>query len=217
VTLWERRRLGGLLHEASRPEFKSDLRPYLDYLVTGVRKAGVRVVEAEASADDVRDFDVVVVATGAESRRLGDAELAVETEHADGDVLIVGGGWTGVETALVLSADGASSVTLVEAGAELMRGDVLTDRITYLPRLEEQGVRVLTDTRVDEVTDAGVQAGGEELHADRVLVAVGAEPRATFADELRQAGVEVHVIGDAVAPRRILDAVHEAYAVARSL
>ena len=64
VTLFEKRALGGYLHEASYPEFKADIRDALKYLVTQVNKHGVKVVEKEAALEDLKGFDAVIVAAG---------------------------------------------------------------------------------------------------------------------------------------------------------
>ena len=44
VTLFEKRKLGGMLIEASVPEFKADLRSFINYLSTQVTKTGVEVI-----------------------------------------------------------------------------------------------------------------------------------------------------------------------------
>jgi 2,4-dienoyl-CoA reductase (NADPH2) len=109
-------------------------------------------------------------------------------------------------------------VTLVEAGDELMRGDVITDRITYGERLGASGVRVLLGSTVVAVRRDGVTlADGRELETQRVVAAVGRVSNRSLADEARAAGVDVHVVGDALRPGRIHDAVHGAYALARRL
>lgn len=45
VTLFEKRKLGGFLHEASAPEFKADIRNALKYLTVQVEKRDIKVVE----------------------------------------------------------------------------------------------------------------------------------------------------------------------------
>jgi 2,4-dienoyl-CoA reductase-like NADH-dependent reductase (Old Yellow Enzyme family)/thioredoxin reductase len=229
VVLYEKRKLGGLLNEASAPEFKSDLRPYLDYLVEQARKHGVEIVEQEATTATIEagGYDTVVIASGGRPRPLGlpgehDAALvpALEALGLSGRVVVVGGGLTGTETALVLAGAGAG-VTLVEAGAEIMRGDPITDRITYGMRLAEEGVTVLTSSPVVGLPSAGVvveaKRGREDLPADHVVVAAGRDPDPALAEELREAGREIHVIGDAAASGRIHDAVHAAFLTARTI
>ncbi|HKP18913.1 MAG TPA: FAD-dependent oxidoreductase, partial [Gaiellaceae bacterium] len=181
---------------------------------------GVDVLTRAADAGSLAEYDAVVVATGARPRELAlpGAEHAVHAlDGGAASAVVVGGGFVGTETALRLAEDGAH-VTLVEAGDELMRGDVITDRITYGERLEAAGVHVLTGTAVVAVRDGGVTlADGRELSAERVVAAVGRSSERGLADDLLRAGVEVHVIGDAASPGRIHDAVHSAYSLARRL
>ena len=40
VTVYEARSEGGLLHEAAAPEFKSDIRPFMEYQITALKKLG---------------------------------------------------------------------------------------------------------------------------------------------------------------------------------
>jgi 2,4-dienoyl-CoA reductase-like NADH-dependent reductase (Old Yellow Enzyme family) len=222
ITLYEPGRLGGALHEAAAPEFKADLRPYLDYLVRQVESLGIAVRAEAATGSALRDggYDAVVVATGARPRALevpGAAQHAVAADGAVASAIVVGGGFVGAETALRLAEAGAA-VTLVEAGDELMRGDVITDRITYGERLGASGVRVLLGSTVVAVRRDGVTlADGRELETQRVVAAVGRVSNRSLADEARAAGVDVHVVGDALRPGRIHDAVHGAYALARRL
>ena len=220
VTLYEKRRLGGLLNEAAAPEFKGDLRPYLDYLVGQVEKLGVAVLVQDADADVIRDggYDAVVVATGGRPKALTGAECAPVLDGAVTSAIVVGGGFTGSETALRLAEAGAS-VTLVEAEDELMRGDVITDRITYGERLEKAGVHLLTGSPAVALRDGVVAlADGRELEAEGIVVAIGRIPDPELADELRPGGdLEVCLVGDAARTGRIHDAVHSAYATARRL
>ena len=66
-TLFEKRKLGGMLIEASVPEFKDELRRLVDYLSVQVRKTGVEVNNNEATVQTIKDgkLDAVIVATGA--------------------------------------------------------------------------------------------------------------------------------------------------------
>jgi 2,4-dienoyl-CoA reductase-like NADH-dependent reductase (Old Yellow Enzyme family)/thioredoxin reductase len=233
VALYERRALGGRLLQATAPAFKADLAAYRGYLVERLQRLDVQIHETEAHAQSLLDarFDVVVVATGACPKALPipGAERAVhavalphDTRGVSGPrIVVIGGGFTGSETTLRLAEAGAE-VTLVEAGPELMRGDIVQDRLAYAARLAEAGARVLTNSRAVRVTEAGVLVEGTatdgELPADRVIVAVGYEPDRTLADDLQaRAGLPVLVIGDAVAPGRVHDAIHQAYRVGRLL
>jgi pyruvate/2-oxoglutarate dehydrogenase complex dihydrolipoamide dehydrogenase (E3) component len=108
-------------------------------------------------------------------------------------VLVVGGGYIGVEMADEFLKAG-KAVTLVEMQPALLRnamdpefGDVVQDE------LEGRGAEVITGGRVEEFTGdgsvAGVTlAGGRSINADFVVVSVGFTPNLSLAERL---GVDV--------------------------
>jgi 2,4-dienoyl-CoA reductase (NADPH2) len=155
-------------------------------------------------------------------RRLEDGGVpAREATWADvggpGRVVVAGGGSTGAEAA-IRAAEAGATVTIVEQGAELMPGEVFTDRSTFGERLEALGVEVLCSTRVERAGGDGVVLGdGRTLAADRVLVAVGAEPERALADDLAALDVPFVVVGDALRSGRVHDAVHTAHRAALNL
>ena len=51
--------------------------------------------------------------------------------------------------------------------------------------------------------------------ADTVILAVGMKPRRELLDALEGKVPDIHAIGDCVKPRKILDAVWEAYRISR--
>lgn len=236
VALYEENELGGRLHEATAGSFKGDLLPLMRWQIRQLEKHDVWLVSSRATLSDLTDgdFDVAIVATGAKPRAHpdggDDSRLAVDvlrdasdlTERAN-RVIVVGGGMTGVETALHLGAAGCS-VILVEKGDELLFGDVFTDRITYGRMVHDQkAVEVLLGICVEQVgrhSVIGRVASGEErqLEADAVVLATGFVADGTLAESLRsQWSGEVHVVGDAVAPRKVHDAIHEGYLAAAAI
>ena len=52
---------------------------------------------------------------------------------------------------------------------------------------------------------------------DTVVLALRRAPRDGLAAELRDAGLEVHVIGDARSPRRAAEAIHDGERIGREL
>jgi pyruvate/2-oxoglutarate dehydrogenase complex dihydrolipoamide dehydrogenase (E3) component len=134
---------------------------------------------------------------------------AAPKKHA----LVIGGGLIGMETADFLSQKG-SLVTLVEV---LKRSPVL--KITshgYMlhTRLREAGCKLLFDTMVKRVEPSSVtlvSQGTEEVLSpvDQVVVAVGLRPVTNLKKFLEEKGVRHLVVGDAVSPRRIIEATEE--------
>ena len=230
VTLFEKRKLGGLLHEASYPEFKADIRNALAHLVAQIEKRGLKVVEKEATLEDLKEFDAVIIAAGASPVKLpvegadkAKVQLAVdvlceEATKPQGNIVVVGGGLIGTETAVLFSQDPANKVTVVEMLPSIMNGCSDCDHIVYSDMIRENKIDVITNARVMKVTDEGViidiKGRSSELKADAVLVAVGMKPNDAMVKELKEMGKRVINVGDSVKVGKIYDAIHTGYKAA---
>lgn len=232
VTLYEKRALGGVSIEGSVAEFKSDLRPLLDYWKTQIDKLGIIVRREEADSTAVRNADVAIVAVGGAPTTpdipgiAGDNVVEALTVFNGGAaigpcVVVLGGGETAVEVALYLH-DRGHRVSILHRREALMTRDVaVTDRIAYTEMIAARGLTVLTGRQVVEVDARGVIAVDntgtrQRVDADSVVTALGYRPLpSTLAESLRAVGVaEVFEIGDGVRPARIFDAVHAGYKLA---
>ena len=227
VTLFEKRALGGYLHEASYPEFKADIRDALQYLVTQVNKHGVNVVQKEATAEDLAGFDAVIVATGSVPAGLPvpgadrpNVTLAVDALRQDGarpkgNIVVVGGGLIGVETAVLFSLDPDNRVTMIEMLPQMMNGCSDCDRIVYGQMIQEHGIQTYSSSRVVAIDEQGVvfeRAGRRQTApADHVFLATGMKPARALYDELAQSGANVYNVGDSQTPGKIYDAIHSGY------
>lgn len=114
-----------------------------------------------------------------------------------GEVVIVGGGFVGVELAEEL-AKGGKKVTVVELLPRCLSSGFDEEVSREAERiLEGKGVRVLTGRRVKEVVGKEEAEGlrledGEELPADAVVVSTGLAPRVELA---RESGLELGPTG----------------------
>ncbi|WP_432091968.1 FAD-dependent oxidoreductase [Streptomyces sp. NRRL F-5630] len=93
-------------------------------------------------------------------------------------------------------------VTVVRRGRRMGAGIGPSTRWVVLDELRSAGVRLLTETGVEEITREGVvvrDAGGgtELIAADHVVLATGQEPERDVAVTLRHAGVPFEVAGGA--------------------
>jgi NADPH-dependent 2,4-dienoyl-CoA reductase/sulfur reductase-like enzyme/rhodanese-related sulfurtransferase len=173
--------------------------------------AEARTLQIEAEGEERElEWDELVIASGASPRRLpGFPEHPrIHTFHVWDDVkplkiglmqgeidhvAVVGAGLVGVELAEAFHSLWGADVTLIEAAATPLP-EILDPELgeVVARHLESQGVKVLTRSAVAEVIadDEGVtvKAGGEEVRADVVVVAVGAEPRVELA---QMAGAEL--------------------------
>jgi dihydrolipoamide dehydrogenase len=153
----------------------------------------LRITKADGS-EETLTFDRVVLATGSrpaivpslkiDSPRMMDSTGALNLEDIPGTLLVVGGGYIGLELGSVYAALG-TRVTVVEMLPGLLPG---ADRDLVLPlhkRLEKLFETILLNTTVAAVKDegAGIRATFEgpevkepEKVFDRVLVSVGRKP-----------------------------------------
>ena len=153
----------------------------------------LRVTKSEGSEESL-SFDRIILATGSrpaivptlklDTPRMMDSTGALNLEDIPGTLLVVGGGYIGLELGSVYAALG-SRVTVVEMLPGLLPG---ADRDLVLPlhkRLEKMFDSILLNTTVASVKDegAGIRATFEgpevkerEKVFDRVLVSVGRKP-----------------------------------------
>jgi dihydrolipoamide dehydrogenase len=148
------------------------------------------------STEIVRSFDHIVLATGSrpavipafkiDSPRLMDSTGALNLEDIPASLLVVGGGYIGLELGSVYAALG-TRVTVVEMLPGLLPG---ADRDLVLPlhkRLEHMCEAILLNTTVASLKEEGagiratfdgpaIQDNNREKVFDRVLVSVGRRP-----------------------------------------
>lgn len=124
VVVWEKGdRIGGTVNVAAAPPAKSEFHNITEFYGAMLEKYGVEVVlnrEADAEAVKEAGFDEVVIATGAVAKRIPvevpqgipvftAEEILRQEQMAGKDVLIIGGGSVGCETADYLAHEGALS------------------------------------------------------------------------------------------------------------
>jgi pyruvate/2-oxoglutarate dehydrogenase complex dihydrolipoamide dehydrogenase (E3) component len=126
--------------------------------------------------------------------------------------LVVGGGLVGLELAEHLAAEGRE-VVVVELLDDVARDMEPVTRAMTLKRLATLPVDIHTRTRLLELENGAAhaldEATGEERplgRFDTVLVAGGHAAYDPLSTALREAGVPVTTIGDAVRPGQVLDA-----------
>ncbi|MCX6362979.1 MAG: dihydrolipoyl dehydrogenase [Actinobacteria bacterium] len=160
--------------------------------------------------DDGRELagDAVILASGSEPVRMGlfdwsDPRLMTSDEllvidHVPESLLIVGGGVIGCEFASVFARLG-TEVTVVEMLDQLLPGEDKRTGRTLQQAFKKNGIAVHVKTAVEASVSsaAGVTislAGGRELTAARVLVAVGRRPLSAGMG-YAEAGVEIDARG----------------------
>ncbi|MCC5987749.1 MAG: FAD-dependent oxidoreductase [Pararhodobacter sp.] len=170
----------------------------------------VRAIDAAARqvmlGDEVLGYDQLALTTGAEPRmlpasmggdlvgvypvrRLADID-AMAPEFAPGRrVLVVGGGYIGLEAAAVARQRGLE-VTLIEAAPRILQRVAAPETSDYMRALHEgHGVKIIEGAALARLTGAGRVDGaeladGRQIAADFAIIGIGITP----ASALAQAG-----------------------------
>jgi pyruvate/2-oxoglutarate dehydrogenase complex dihydrolipoamide dehydrogenase (E3) component len=176
--------------------------------------------------------DAVIIATGA---RPNNSNIAgADSKHVlsvrevlrqpsiidKNKVVIVGGGTVGAEIAELLWArDKEVTVLEMSRGIAKDMGSML--RFDFRKRTSKTGILFVTGATVTEITPNSViyktKDGEQNIEADAIILAVGYLPENYLAQELSDINAEIIVVGDALSPRKIMDAVHEGFHAARRL
>jgi len=245
VTLFDKEpKLGGQVNLACVPPFMQELSQIIKYLGRQVEKVGVKIeLGQEVTPELVEEVkpDVVIVATGAAPAVPQDIPgidkdrvvtawdvLAGKAAATAKDVVILGGGLVGCETAEFLAesgenlAAGRTTVTVLEMQDAVALDMTLEPRHLLMMRLKAKGITILTSAKVKEILDDGVvyvRDGKEEsIHnVDNIILALGARPVNDLSEKLEGKVPEVYVIGDAKEPRKVFEATAEAAQVARKI
>jgi 2,4-dienoyl-CoA reductase-like NADH-dependent reductase (Old Yellow Enzyme family) len=229
--------LGGQVRVAAMAPARGELAQITEWLASGCREVGVDLrLDTEATLDLIDELrpDVVVVATGSRMPPLtldaampvSDATAAITGRAGLGGHVVVFdelGDWQGVSTAHAVAARGAA-VDLVTPVA--FPGAALEDsnwRTSY-EQLTALNVRFHPVAEIASVRGGDVVIRHGFGRAERVIAGVDAIVGVTFPaarDELfrqlRAAGREVHLAGDALSPRGIEEAIYDGHRIGRGL
>jgi len=235
VLFEEQAQLGGNLATFAPLPFKLDAKRYLEYLLKQMGDSRVKVRLNTRANEDLIAAEApheLILAVGSEpawppipgldQKRAVWAGDIVAGRRASGDrVIMLGGGATGCEAALFLAQQG-KHVIIVEMLDELAPDFNACNRALLLELLGENGVEIKTGTRVVEVREGSVivvgpEGSSYEIQGDTLIMALGARSRVDAVDRLKGLAEEVHVVGDAVRPRIIYDAVHEGFEAAMEI
>ncbi len=248
--------LGGAFIAASAHEYKADDRRLLAWYIKQIKDLNVHVftrreVRREFVAEN--NYDEVFVATGALERKLDtpgfegtNVTYAVDTLlHPDikgQDILVVGGGLTGIEIACDLGRQG-KRVTVVEACDTILNsfGISAANYNMLMEMLDYYAVNVMTSTTVTKyqnrvaelltivknfpnnanraklmfTTGPAGMPKPSKIKADHIVVSVGYTSDHKLYDELK--GEKIHLIGDADKPENVMKAIWDAYDIAKNV
>ncbi len=235
VTLLERAdRLGGQLEIASRPPNKGDIPKLIEFMARRVAEAAVEVrlnTTATPELVAVDAPDAVVIATGgapvlpdipgADLPGVVAAHEVLAGREVAEQVVIIGGGMVGCETAHFL-AEAGKKVTVVETLKRMAADMSPMVRRRLMDGLRERGVVMAAEVTCQEITESGVtvttaEGKTESFTAGTIVIAIGYRPDDELAAALEGEVPEIVRIGDAAQPGRIREAIDAGYRVGLAL
>jgi len=137
--------------------------------------------------------------------------------------IVVGGGGVGCDVALFLRNKG-KDVTIVEMLDKIGNDIGRTTRWIVKNKLKEKNVETITKARVTAIENDGVVAECEgktiNVKGDMVVLAVGTASNKELYNalsEMKDKFGDIYLIGDALKPRKALDAIREGAEIAYKL
>ena len=240
VTVWERNpHLGGQLAIAAKARMNARFAEWIRWQQNRLQRLGVTVEfghDATLEDIDVANPNVVVVATGAVPRTIDVPGIGEPFVHQAADVL-AGGVVLGRHVVVVSEDDDAAPLAVADHLSGLGHRVTVTYRTsgpsplvsTYmvgavLARLDGEGARFEPMARLVGVEPGRVHVANTYSNrrwsiegVDSVVLTCGAVPDNQLYLSLSHARPNVHLLGDAYAPRRMVFATRQAWHLASIL
>ncbi len=235
VTLVEKTdRLGGLLNLTDNDSFKVDLKNYKDLLIRRVGQRDIRVLlntEADAALIAAEAPDFIIAAVGASAAKpdipgIESAIPALDTYYGaevGKNVLVIGGGLTGCETALNIAEKG-KKVTILKRSSPIAHDANEGAREILCDQFAKYEIKYLTDLKFKGIAPSGVTVENNEgieyfYPADSVVYALGMNPNTEAVEVLHAAAGDIpfKAVGDCVSAADVAKAIRAAYVAAMEI
>ena len=189
---------------------------------------GVEIVEGEAEiiapnkvkvGSKILETKNVVIATGSTPVSISGYDfkekiLSTDTfwsmEELPKSIAVIGGGYSGCEFASILNVLGCK-VWLIEMEDMLMPDNPQEIGKTLEKYMRIDGITVLTNSKVEKITDNGILVNGQNIDVEKILVCVGRKPNIS-SDEMKKLGIEFNGKGIDV-NKKMLTSVSNIYAI----
>ena len=189
---------------------------------------GVEIVEGEAEiispnkvkvGSKILETKNVVIATGSTPVPISGYDfkekiLSTDTfwsmDELPKSIAVIGGGYSGCEFASILNVLGCK-VWLIEMEEALMPDNPQEIGKTLEKYMRIDGITVLTNSKVEKITDNGILVNGQNIDVEKILVCVGRKPNIS-SDEMKKLGIEFSSKGIDV-NKKMLTSVSNIYAI----
>lgn len=233
VTLFEKdSELGGLINIASIPPYRIQLKRIVDYLENQLKILGVDIRlnnEFKVNKRKLSEYDVAIFATGSipmiprinrmyPSKITTSDECFLSERVSEKRYVIIGGGVVGLQCAdFLIGRKKDMEVVVIEKESSIARDIGNIEKKMILNRLLNKGVRILINSKISKIEGDQViiKMDGERKNFkfDRLITSIGRLPYTPY-QRSSQRLKESYVIGDCLKPRKIIDAIHDAYKLA---
>ncbi|OPX40739.1 MAG: hypothetical protein B1H13_05880 [Desulfobacteraceae bacterium 4484_190.3] len=226
--------LGGNLRLAAMVPGKEEFSEFLDYLIGKIDRLGIEVsLNWEVHLKSLREInpDAVILASGASFQRVKMPGIDPERIFTAADIftgkndlsdhtVVLNANQIGLETALFLSNRG-KEVTVIEEGDHFAPDMGPIGRFDLLNSLKKQGVEVFKQARLVRATNSQatilIKGKGHSIKGDFSIVSVKQVVNNRLSKEIENTGLACHVIGDALLPRKALEAIEDGYGAAMKI
>ncbi len=228
----EANEIGGQLNLACKPPFKQHLGLMKPYLERQLELHGVNVhLGKKMTKNDVIALnpDAVVCATGVKNAvlKVEGAERAINAVDilrgvsSGKNVVVIGGGSIGCETAEFLAKQG-KKVSIIEMTGALAGNTGKTAQTILIGHLKGNRVKILTESVVEKITASDVIYKSNDgkintIKADTIVVAIGTKAENSLYESLKNEVKEIYNIGDSNGGGIIPNAVYEGYTVGNQI
>lgn len=233
VSVYDRKdKAGGQLLSASKEVGSGKVfLELVDYYKTQIEKFDVTLrlnTEVTPKLCEVEVPDVVVLATGADiaptlwrlnghPKVLSAFDVLEKGAETGKKIVVLGGDRMGLLAAEALGADG-KAVSVVEERERIGWDVIPTWKWRHDKWIKEFSIQVYAAARVEEVSERGVRIRNREgekslIEADTIVQAGPRKAQQDLLGLIEFSVDELYIIGDAVRPRSIHNAIHEGFKI----
>lgn len=235
VTLYEKSdALGGLLRMAAVASFKWPVRHFMEYMYRQINKSKVKVllnIEVTPEMLKKESYDAVIAAVGSEpvvpdipGIKGINVTFAIDVygneDSLGKNVVVIGGGEVGVETALHLAEKGHQ--VMVMEMLNMLASDappvhyyaVVRDYWEKQPNFSFVVNARCNGINADGVTYVDIDGNQYEMKADSVVIATGMKAKNDLAMQFYSAGDRLYMIGDCEKAGNIQKVMRSAFSTA---
>lgn len=215
-------KIGGQLNLAEKEiDGGHAFKELISYYETQIKKLKIPIIlNREVDKDDFNklDSDVIVIATGAviSTPKFFEKKLNIFNAfdvlggkaNVGKNVIILGGERAGLVTGEFLSKKG-KNVTIVEEGKRIANDVIPTFKWRHYLWVKQFGIETITNAKIEFKNDS-IIINNEIKNPDSIIVASPRKPIQNLF-KLEFYFDEIYIIGDAIMPRSLHNAIHEGF------